>query len=115
MQLKLAYTFKCATLESFQKAKEIALKKTNPDEIFIDTEISRPNGIENKVVRYRRVSDYFDKIELIENDLSFDLIFLHKATAPSSYWKDMMVQTLMAISKIEGVSNTNIQRVQITQ
>lgn len=92
---------RCNSEETLIKAKEFVLQIIGLDEIISKTVISVPGG---KEILKSRLGDYFNSIELLPDESTSFIISFNRKESTDSFWKDLVVSTLMRI--VDSVSGT---------
>ena len=95
--MELTCLVRCPSVDVLLRTKELAQRRINPNEMIERTLLAFPGGVEQRETSYHVVGDYFDSIDLINNDeLSFELVF-HIKEDVTSFWKDMILRMLRSI------------------
>ena len=110
MYTSISYLIKVKSPEALQKAKELANEVTSPDAIDTRTMIAYPGGVERRETEHFRYGDFLEEVKIEnENEDSFELTFKirpfeERPKPHTSYWKDLIVHTIMRIGKATGAT-----------
>lgn len=97
--------------EVLHAVEEMARVKSAPDNVSVAVGRAFPGGVEERVERRYRVSDYFESVEITENaaDASFTIVF-HVRRGVDGYWKDLIAHILMDVEQA-GASVKSVTRI----
>jgi hypothetical protein len=107
----MTYLIRCDSTETLRHAIRVAKVRIHRDEEITRTFRTFPGGIERRQIASYRIGDYFDRIDLIQNEsdpLSFELVF-HVHQGVDSTWKALIVSVLRSINDdLPGISVKSI-------